>query len=64
MCNAKIQKQKHGKESLAFSVAVNGIKSLIVDFINKTLKEKTRIKKIHQKRHMIWTIKKEKRGRR
>ena len=65
MCQCKgLEAKVGGKKSLAFSVAVKGIKSLIVDFTNKSLKEGRRIRKIHQERHMMWTITKEKRGRR
>ena len=51
------------KKSLALSVTVKVIKSLIVDFINKSMKESRRIRKMHQKRHMMCTRTKEKRGR-
>ena len=49
-----------GKKSLAFSVAIKGLKSLIVDFTNKSLKT---IERYNRKRNMEWTTTKEKRGR-
>ena len=62
MCQCKgLEAKEGGKKSLVSSVAVKGIKSLIVDFTNKSLKERRRIKKIQQKRKMMSTTTKEKR---
>ena len=45
-------------------MAVKCIKSLIVDFTNKSLKERKRIRNMHKERHMMWTITKKKKERR